>query len=408
MTRTLVAAALAAVSLGGSPAQDGRPNIIFVLADDIGISGFSCYGGGFATPHLDKLAAGGTRFEFCYSAPLCAPTRALCMTGRYGFRTGVVNNNTGGKATPRGETLIAKVLRDAGYATAVAGKWRQLQYLETPEEAKAWGFDEFMVWYDKKGGERYWDPHYNHNGKPIENAKGKYGPDLLHEFVVDFVSRHKEKPFFVYYPIPLVHAPILRTPDSQGDAKKGLFGDNMAYLDKLMGKLVSELDRLGLREKTLIVFTGDNGKPGGGPVNGKPIDGGKGSMREGGARVPLICSWKGTTPEGKVLPDLVDHSDFFATFAELAGAPLPEGVKLDGRSFAPRLRGQPGKPREWVYVQLGAERYVRDPRWKLYGDGTLCDMKEAPWKEIKVEAGAASDEAAEARGRLQAALDGLK
>jgi len=330
----------------------------------------------------------------------------MVMTGRYPFRTGVVNNNTGGKATPRSEKFIARVLKETGYATAVVGKWRQLQYLSTPAEARAWGFDEFMVWYDKRGGERYWDPHYNHNGKMVENTKGRYGPDLLHEFIADFVTRHKDQPFFVYYPMPHVHSPILKTPDSrEGDRGKALLADNVAYMDKLVGKLAAQLDRLGLREKTLLAFTGDNGQPGGGTVKGRRMDGGKGSMKEGGVRVPLICSWKGTTPAGRVCQDLVDFSDFFPTFADLAGVGLPDGVKVDGSSFAPQLHGRPGQPREWIYVQLGKERYVRDPRWKLYGDGTLCDMKEAPWREI---AAPTDSENSATHRRLQAVLDQLK
>lgn len=393
--------------LAASPSND-RPNIIFIFADDIGISGFSCTGGQFKTPHVDALAKEGLLFENCFSMPLCGPSRAAVMTGRYGFRTGVVDNNTGGKATPQKETSVARALRQAGYATAVAGKWRQLQYLSTPEEARAWGFDEFMVWYDKKGGERYWDPHYNHNGKEVE-GKGKYGPDLLHEFVVDFATRHKDRPFFVYYPMPHVHAPILRTPDTpEGQEKGKLLADNVAYMDKLVGKLAAEIDRLGLGEKTLIAFTGDNGSPGGGSVHNRRIDGGKGSLKEGGTRVPLVCRWKGTTPAGTVCKDLVDFTDFFATFADLAGAPQPEGVTLDSRSFAPQLKGQPGQPREWVYVQLRDQRYVRDARWKLYGDGAFCDLKEAPWREIPVAASGEDAEASAARRRLQAVLDRLR
>ncbi len=403
MTRmTLVLALLAA----GRPAE--RPNIIFILSDDMGITGYSCYGGDrFKTPQLDALARTGLRFEHCFAAPLCGPSRALCMTGRYAFRTGMTNNNTGAKVSPKNEVGIAKVLKQAGYATAVAGKWRQLQYLTTPEEAREWGFDEFLIWYDKQGGERYWDPHYNRDGKPVEGAKEKYGPDLLHDFVVDFATRHKDRPFFIYYPTALVHGPILKTPDSQGGTGKGeLLADNVAYLDKLVGKLVAELDRLKLREKTLLVFTGDNGQVGGGTIGGRPIDGGKASMKEGGSRVPLILSWKGAIPEGKVLPDLVDFSDFFPTFCELAGAPLPAGVTIDGRSFAPRLRGEPGKPREWVYLHLGQQRYVRDARWKLTGDGTLSDMKDAPFAEAPVKAD--TPEASATRQRLQRALDSLK
>ncbi len=403
--RLLLPLALLAVGAG----RPEPPNIIFIFADDIGISGFGCTGGAYRTPRIDALASEGLRFEYCFSAPLCGPSRAQVLTGRYGFRTGVVNNNTGGKMTPKGETIIAKILKQAGYATAVAGKWRQLEYLTTPEEAAAWGFDEFMVWYDKKGGERYWDPHYNHNGKPLAEAKGKYGPDLLHDFVVDFAARHKDKPFFVYYPTPLVHGPILRTPDSAPDARKDLLADNIAYLDKLVGRLVDELDRLGLREKTAVVFTGDNGSPSGHlTVGGRKIEGKKGSTKEGGSRVPLIVNWKGTTPAGVVSKDLVDFSDFLPTFAELAGAPLPAGITIDGRSFAPQVKGQPGKPREWVYAQVGQERYVRDARWKLYGDGTLCDMKDAPWAEAGVAKGSEPEDAAAARNRLQAALDGLK
>jgi arylsulfatase A len=232
-----------------------------------------------------------------------------------------------------------------------------------------------------------------------------YGPDLLHAYAVDFIARYKDKPFFLYYPMVSVHAPILRTPDGAGG---NLFAKNVAYLDRLVGKLVSELDRLNLREKTLIVFTGDNGLVGGGSVHGRAIDGGKGSMKEGGSRVPLIASWKGTTPAGQVCRDLIDFSDFLPTFAEMAGAPLPPGVTIDGRSFAAQLQGRPGQPREWVYVQLGQRHYVRDVRWKLYGDGTLCDLKDAPFAELNLPADKETEESQAARRRLQAALDALR
>jgi arylsulfatase A len=398
----------------GPPAPADRPNVILILADDIGISGFSCYGGAFQTPRLDELARTGARFDFCFAAPLCGPSRALLMTGRYAFRTGVVTNGTGGAASPRKEVPLARVLKEAGYATAVAGKWRQLQYLTTPEEGRAWGFDEFMVWgvgggrgRAKGKGERYWEPAYNHNGAWREDIAERYGPDVLHEFVVDFITRHKDGPFFVYYPMPLVHSPIERTPDSTGEKGK-FFADNIAYMDKLVGKLADELDRLGLRERTLILFTGDNGTVGGRTVNGKLVDGGKGTMKEGGSRVPLIANWKGTIAAGTVLPDLVDFSDFFPTIVELAGAKSPPGVPIDGRSFAPRLRGEAGRPREWVYIQLGNARYVRDARWKLTGDGTLLDMREAPFAELRVDPAAADPAAADARRRLQTALDSLK
>ena len=386
-------------------AAKGRPNIIFILADDLGITDVGCSGGVYKTPNVDALAQTGLRFEYCYAMPLCGPSRATCLTGRYVFRTGVVDNGSGGKATPQKETTIAKVLNQAGYATVVAGKWRQLQYFATVEDGRAWGFDEFLTWGVTGKGERYWDPDYNQNGRQLTDTKGKYGPDLLHEFVVDFIRRHQERPFFVYYQMVLIHGPILRTPDSTDRSEH--YVDNIAYMDKLVGKLVAELDRLNLREKTLLVFVGDNGSPRGRTVYARDIDGRKGSMKEGGSRVPLIVNWKGITPVGRVSKDLVDFSDFFPTLIEVAGAKLPEGITIDGHSFAPQLHGQPGKPRESVYVQLGNECYVRDPHWKLTNRGELLDMKDAPYQEIPVTAGAESPEAAAARGRLQAALDRL-
>ena len=406
----LAAAVLAGLGARTEPARaeapKDRPNIIFILADDYGITGTSCYGGKYKTPNLDALAQSGTRFENCFSAPLCAPSRALCMTGRYAFRTGVLDNGSGARARPDSEVSIAKVLKEAGYATAVAGKWRQLSHFTTPQEGRAWGFDEFMIWGVGGQGERYWDPVYNHNGQTLADVKGKYGPDLLHQLAVDFIRRHRDGPFFLYYPMVLVHGPILPTPDSPPQSPD-LFADNVAYMDKLVGKLIGELDALGLREKTLVVFTGDNGCVRGGTLNGRAIDGGKGSMKEGGSRVPLICNWKGTTPAGRVLNDLVDFSDFFTTFAELGGAKLPAGVTLDGRSFAPQLRGLPGKSRDWVYVQLGDARYVRDARWKLTGEGQLSDISDAPFREMPVSPDA-SPEAQSAQKKLQAVLDDFR
>lgn len=396
-----------------SAATGSKPNIVFILADDYGIPGVSCYGGEFKTPNLDALAAGGIRFERCFSAPLCGPSRALCMFGRYAFRTGVLTNEHGAAAKPDKEISIAKVLKQAGYATGFSGKWNQLAYLSTPEEARAWGFDEFLRW-EREWGERYWKPALNKNGQPVAVTEKSYGPDLMHDFAVDFIRRHRHEPFFLYYPMTLIHGPILPTPDSRQSGQteaqgkhRQFYADNIAYLDKLVGKLVAAIDEFGLREKTLIVFTGDNGSVGSHTVHGRRVDGAKGSLLEGGSRVPLIVNWKGVSPAGRVLNDLVDFSDFFATFAEVAGAKLPEGVTLDSRSFAPQLRGQKGNPREWVYVQLGARWYARNDRWKLTERGELFDMSDAPYTQKPVPADAQTAEAKAARSELQAVLDRL-
>jgi arylsulfatase A len=163
-----------------------------------------------------------------------------------------------------------------------------------------------------------------------------------------------------------------------------------------------------LREKTLIIFSIDNGTARRSfTIGGRQMNGSKGSMLEGGVRVPLIANWKGTTPEGKVLKDLVDFSDFFPTFAEVAGAKLPKDVKLDGHSFAPQLRGEKGKPRDWVYVQLQNNWYVRNDSWKLNQAGELFDMSDAPFVEKLVAKEGQSKEAKAAREKLQKALDEL-
>lgn len=409
----LLLAPPAALRAADGPAP-ARPNIIFILADDYGIPGVGCYGGAYKTPNLDALAAGGVRFERCFAAPLCAPSRALCMFGRFAFRTGVLDNGCGAAATPQKEVCIAKTLKQAGYATALAGKWSQLSYLDTVDEGRAWGFDEFLRW-DKSKGERYWKPALNQNGQVVPVTEKSYAPDLMHEFVVDFIRRHRQGPFFIYYPTPLIHGPILATPDSKdaGKAKvrgKGadsFYADNVAYLDKLVGKLVAALDEMKLRETTLIVFTGDNGSVPIGTINGRPVDGRKSTLLEGGSRVPLIANWKGITPAGRVLSDLVGFSDFYATFAELAGAKLPEGLAFDSQSFAPQLRGEKGTPRPWVYVQLGAKWYARNDGWKLTQSGELFDMSDAPFAEKLVPSGTQDAAANAARESLQAVLDKL-
>lgn len=228
-------------------------------------------------------------------------------------------------------------------------------------------------------------------------------PDVMHDFASDFVARHRDKPFCLYYSRWHVHAEILPTPDSS-PGSKDLYGDNTRYMDKLVGKMVGDLDRLKLRENTVIVFVGDNGTGNGyaerSTVRGRRISGEKGSMLEGGALVPLIVNWKGATPVGKVIPALTDSTDFLPTFAELAGAPMPAGKVIDGRSLVPQWRGQQAAQRDWVYIQLARQWYVRDAKWKLNQKGDLFDMSHAPFEEPV--AGSNSKEAAAARAKLQA------
>jgi arylsulfatase A len=186
------------------------------------------------------------------------------------------------------------------------------------------------------------------------------------------------------------------------------------YLDKQVGKLVAALETLGLRERTLIVFAGDNGTSRNanprkvtGSIGGRQINGQKGELLEGGSRVPLVASWKGTTPAGRIVEDLIDFSDLLPTFAELAGATLPKEYHFDGHSFLPQLRGEAGEPREWVFVQLGNEWYVRNRAWKLNSAGELFSMRDAPFVEQPTPESKAGSDASAARQALQAVLNEL-
>ena len=397
---------LLCVTGSAGTADAAKPNILFILADDYGLDGVSCYGSDRfqgKTPNLDKLAATGTRFTHCYSTPLCGPSRCTINTGRYGFRTGGSTNQSAGQPSFQNEPALARTLKQAGYITGMAGKWRQMG--DTPGD---WGFDEWLT--DPTAGGWYWKTSYTKNGQLVESTQDVYCPDVCLDFALEFLRQHRAQPFYFYYPTHLIHGPILRTPDSPSGTED-FYEDNVAYLDKQVGLLVAELDKLGLREKTLIVFTGDNGTARFGAdrslINGRKINGQKGSMLEGGSRVPLIANWKDSMPAGKVLDDLVDFSDFFATFAELAGAKMPENVTFDSRSFAPQLRGEKGTPRDWVFVQLGANWYVREPGFKLTQSGELFDMSDAPFVEQPVAAGDQDPAAKAARDRLQGVLDKL-
>jgi arylsulfatase A len=430
LNRLLPVLVLLLASLGRTAAQEtrpasakasaGRPNIIVILADDLGAECLNCYGGtSYKTPNLDALAKSGIRFENAFCTPLCSPSRVQLMTGRYGFRTGwtqLIEADKDEYFDPKSEKTFGHLLRSAGYATGIAGKWQLAQFQKHPDHVRECGFDEYCMWtwqWDGKRTGRYWNPSIWKDGKLLEGTDGKYGPDFFSDFACDFIRRHKDKPFFFYYPMALVHNPFEPTPDSEkGKKGKGgqkVFTDMVAYMDKIVGKVLATLDECKLRENTLVLFTGDNGTTKGVPseVGGKTVLGGKSTMLDTGSHVPLIASWPGTVPAGKVLDDLIDFSDVVPTLCEVSGAKLPE-TTIDGRSFAAQLRGQPGKPREWVFVQLGPKRFARDKQWKLHHDGKLYDIKADPEETKPVVPGSESPDAAAARKRLEEVLAKLK
>lgn len=328
------------------------------------------------------MAAEGLRLDTFYSTPLCTPTRVCLMTGQYGFHNGYLGmHNQAYIPAPdapqrkiSNHFTIGKLMKSAGYATALAGKW-QLSG-EIPTLIHECGFDEYRMWAYKhnlpKGVEhtgrwegakgkktaRFWHPSIVENGKYLPTKASDYGPDLFLAFMVDFIRRHKDKPFFVYHPSVLTHSPFEETPDpDHPDLRRPEgFKSNLEYLDHLMGRLRRSLDEMELSRNTLVIFVGDNG-------TGRR---GKGQVNELGARVPFIV-WgpKWLCPRKDAAGALADLTDIMPTLAELAQVVLPKDKVLDGKSMIPLLRGETSRHREWIYSYLDAGRILRNDRWLL-------------------------------------------
>ena len=285
-------------TLAAEPEKD-RPNIVLIMADDFGYECVTCNGGeSYKTPRLDAMAAGGTRFTECHSQPVCTPTRVQIMTGRCNSR----NYWAFGSLHPK-ELTFGHILSASGYATCVAGKWqisgRGTRFPGThPEES---GFDEWCLWEmdEETGGSRYWNPTIKANGRLLQNTEGKFGPDIFCDYLLDFISRNKNRPFFAYYPMALTHGPTHPTPDydpaTKPQRKLSYFAGMVKYTDKIVGRILDHLESEGLAEDTLVLFTGDNGtdKKLTSRYEGRTVRGGKGRKLDVSTHVPLIASWKG-------------------------------------------------------------------------------------------------------------------
>ena len=419
-------------------AAERRPNFLFILGDNVGQDWFGCYGSDEkCTPHVDQLAATGVRFEHCYVTPLCSTTRAVLLTGRYGFRTGWHTHHDaaiygGGGFDWRRETTWARLLQTAGYKTAITGKW-QINDLSVDSDALArHGFDEHLVWTGMLLGRgnsherwqtflnagkkhelesRYWDPVVYRNGQRT-TISGRFGPDVYTDYLIDFIKRHRDQPFIAYYATPLVHVPTVPTPltPNKEASEREQFAGMVGYLDHQVGRLVGELDRLGLRDHTIVIFTTDNGSPKrlGGMVGGKRAAGGLGTLAEGGLDVPLLVNCPARVVQGRIREALVDGSDFLPTLLELAGVELPRNLAIDGRSFAAQLTNDSNPPagREWIFSQYADTRVVRDRRFKLYSTGALYDLGTDPLEINNLER-SSGPEAVAARERLHRTLEQL-
>ena len=422
-----------------SAESDKRPNIILIMADDIGVEGLGCYGGtSYRTPSLDRMASQGLRFTHAYAQPLCTNTRIQLMTGLYNNRNWLYF----GILDPKVKT-IGHYMSDAGYQTCIAGKW-QLQSYDPPDYPGAekrrgtgmqvWdaGFEEYCLWHTghtEIKGSRYADPVILQNGKFRDDLKGRYGPDVWVEYINDYIERrcNDDQPFFVYYPMALPHWPMVPTPDSpewkdpsrRNEESVDYFKDMAEYMDKCVGRIVQKVDDLGIGEETLIIFFSDNGThlKVTSQTKAGPVAGGKGETTDAGTHVPLIVRWTGQIKPG-VNRDLIDSTDFLPTVRDAAERLLPESVTIDGRSFYPQLLGQKGKPRDWVFCHFDPrpgwdkdrfrlKRFARDKRFKLYDDGQLFDIPNDPLEQKPILAADDSKKAARARIRLHAVLKSM-
>ena len=425
-----------------SPSGNRRPNIVLIMSDDLGYEAIGANGGtSYATPVLDSMAGAGIRFENAHVQPLCTPTRVQLMTGKYNFR-----NYIGFGLIAPDEVTFGHLFSSAGYKTCIAGKWQLHSYnppdempeaRSTGQKIEDAGFDEFCVWHPhhtEEKGSRYKSPIVYENGEFLENMEGKYGEDVFADYIIDFMERNRDDPFFVYFPMALTHRPLEPTPDSpefddfvppsnetlgartwakleDWDDEARYYKDMVEYHDKVIGRVNAKLEQLGIAEDTLVIYVGDNGSP----IevcsiihSHTEVCGGKGLTVDRGTHVPLICSWPGTIPSGAVTTDLIDASDFLPTILEAAEITPPDDYFIDGRSFLPQLKGETGNPRDWIFFHFEPmsgrvhryARFIRDHRWKLYDDGRLFDLNADPEEEAAFDPADDDGERSEARSRL--------
>ena len=376
-----------------------RPNVLLIMSDDQGWGDLRIHGNDkIDTPVLDKLAGEGAQFDRFYVSPVCAPTRAALLTGRYSLRTGTHGVTRGWETFREHEVTIAEAFRDAGYATGCFGKWHNGSHY--PHHPNGQGFGEFFGFL---GGHLnlYDDPILQHNRGPVV-TKG-YVTDVLTDAALRFIDRNQDRPFFCYVPYNAPHGPM-NVPDRWFNKFKarGLSDKNASVygmcenLDGNVGRLLAKVEALGLSRRTIVLFLTDNGPNGSDRFNGS-MRGSKGSVHEGGVRVPLFVRWPGVIQPGLSFSDLAAHIDLFPTLVDLAGIPMPKTLPIDGRSLAALLKGKGvDGPERMIFTnrqaggrvspQRGA---VRTNRWRLVRDKKeweLYDMTTDPSEKRDVVA----------------------
>ena len=408
----------------------GKPNIVLIMADDMGYEALSANGSESSkSPNLDKLAATGVRFTNCFSNPICTPSRVKLMTGQYNVRNYVKFG-----WLDREQRTFAHQLKAAGYATAIAGKWQLGKEKNSPQH---FGFEQSCLWQHTRSGRsnedgkkidrRFVNPQLEINGVEKDFTSGEYGPQVCTDFICNFIEQNKKKSFLVYYPMILTHCPFDPTPDSTDWDPKRLgsttykgdrnnpqrhFRDMVAFADKLVGQVVSQLEKSGVRDNTLLIFTGDNGtdKPIVTPWNGRKVVGGKGTMTDEGTRVPMIASWPaGIKKPGRVVDDLVEFCDMMPTLCEVTGAELPAKYPGDGSSILPTLQDNSSvRKKDWIYIWYRGQVIVRNKAYSLLAKTDGSNAKLTRYKSAfdgeKLDDSALSESERSLKGEFEATL----
>ena len=375
-----------------------KPNVILIMADDIGFECLSMNGStSYKTPVLDSLARNGVNFIKALSQPLCTPSRVKIMTGKYNYK----NYEYFTYLNPN-EKTFGNLFKENGYKTAIVGKWQLngIQYkidgFNDNRRPNHFGFDEYCLWQLtklKSDGERFANPLIEQNGEFLPRDEDAYGPDVVSDYAVEFIKKNKDNPFFIYYPMLLVHSPFVPTPDSpewqlietRSQKNNRFFIDMVEYMDKVIGKISKELSKQGIAENTLILFLGDNGTN----VNlvsetkNGPVTGGKGKTITHGHHVPMVANWPKKIKNPTQYNGLINLNDFYATFCDI----LEVKNESDGKSFMDVFSNDNSTNRETATIYYDPHHHNRsnvsklrnvftqNPRYKLYKDGRFFDMK---------------------------------
>lgn len=413
-----ICASLAVVSCSEAGKEKPLPNIVYILADDLGYGDLSCYGQKkFSTPNIDRLASQGMLFRQHYTGcTVSAPSRSCLMTGLHTGHTPIRGNKEwkpeGQWPLPAASVTIAEMLKDAGYTTGAYGKWG-LGYINTEGDPVSQGFDEFYGYNCQRLAHNYFPDHLWHNRERIElhendsSRMGAYSPDLIHSEALKFIEANSNKPFFMFYPTTIPHAELVakeeymqkfrgklepekayKGVDDGPEFRQGPYGSQseshaafaamVTRLDDYVGEIMQKLVELGIDNNTIVIFASDNGphlEGGADPdyfdSNG-PLRGYKRDNYEGGIRTAMIVRWPGKVRPGTVSDHISAFWDVLPTFADITGASAPEGI--DGISFLPELLGKKQSKHEYLY-------------WEFHEQGGKMAIRSGDWKAVKLNAG---------------------